>query len=73
MLTTYSNVVHDETQQEIVKILSPSHPRRQQVINLVELLLSKEIKIDLEGSKEQNENTRVVDRVENSRQKDKMK
>jgi len=62
MLTTYSNVVHDETQQEIVKILSPSQSRRQQVINLAELLLSEEIKIDLEGSKEQDENTRVVDR-----------
>lgn len=62
MLTTYSNVVHDQTRQEIVKILSPSQSRRQQVINPAEVLLSEEIKIYLEGSKEQDENTRDVDR-----------
>ncbi|KAF8641920.1 hypothetical protein HU200_067632 [Digitaria exilis] len=61
MLTTYSNVVHDQTRQQIVKILSPPQSRRQQVINPSELLLSEEIKIDLEGSKEQDEHTRVID------------
>lgn len=57
MLTTYSNVVHDETRQQIAKILTPPQSRRQQAVNYnpADLLLSEEIKTDLEGSKEQED------------------
>ncbi|KAF6986976.1 hypothetical protein CFC21_004656 [Triticum aestivum] len=75
MLTTYSHVVHNKTLDEIAKKLSGSlrqdvNPGDHKDAVIMKLLLSEEIKIEREESKEQVETSKVEHEGESNKEED---